>query len=177
MKNTAPTTSASTIGSPIPIAASDSRLAGAVAQCPLVDGLAGATLIRPSRSIRLMSVAVADRIGSLFGRAPIYLPISVAPGQWGVSDTPDALFGKEMVVPQERVDWNNRLAARSLLSISTHRPVRRAASIRIPILLIVAETDTGSGSTRSTGGRTSAARRIAPQQGRPLRRVPGWRRL
>jgi len=124
------------------LAASDSRLAGAVAQCPLVDGLAGATLIRPSRSIRLMSVALADRIGSLLGRAPIYLPISVAPGQWGVSDTPDALFGKEMVAPREPVHWNSRLAARSLLSISMHRPVRRAASIRIPILLIVAETDT-----------------------------------
>jgi uncharacterized protein len=124
------------------LAASDSRLAGAVAQCPLVDGLAGATLVRPSRSIRLMSVAVADRIGSLFGRAPIYLPVSVAPGQWGVADTPDALFGKKMVDPRESVDWNNRLAARSLLSIPMHRPVRRAASIRIPILLIVAETDT-----------------------------------
>jgi pimeloyl-ACP methyl ester carboxylesterase len=124
------------------LAASDSRLAGAVAQCPLVDGLAGATLIRPSRSIRLMSVAVADRIGALFGRAPIYLPISVAPGHWGVSDTSDALFGKEMVAPREPVEWNNRLAARSLLSISTHRPGRRGASIRVPILLIVAETDT-----------------------------------
>ncbi|MDT5194927.1 MAG: uncharacterized protein QOH20_1681 [Mycobacterium sp.] len=124
------------------LAASDARLAGAVAQCPLVDGLAGAALIRPSRSIRLMAVAVADRIGSLFRRAPIYLPISVAPGHWGVSDTPDALFGKTMVAPRESVDWNNRLAARSLLSISAHRPVRHAASIRIPILLIVAETDT-----------------------------------
>jgi dienelactone hydrolase len=125
------------------LAASSSRLAGAVAQCPLVDGLSGATLIRPSRSIRLVLVALADRIGSLFGRAPIYLPISVAPGQWGVSDTPDALFGKEMVAPREPVmGWNNRLAARSLLSISRHRPVRCAASIRIPILLIVAETDT-----------------------------------
>jgi fermentation-respiration switch protein FrsA (DUF1100 family) len=124
------------------LAASDSRLAGAVAQCPLVDGLAGATLVRPSRSIRLMSVAVADRIGSLFGRAPIYLPISVAPEEWGVADTPDALLGKEMVAPRESVDWSNRLAARSLLSIPMHRPVRRAGSIRIPILLIVAETDT-----------------------------------
>jgi uncharacterized protein len=124
------------------LAASDSRLAGAIAQCPLVDGLAGAMLIRPSRSIRLMSVAVADWMGSLFGRSPIYLPINVAPGQWGVTDTPDALFGKQLVTPREAVDWTNRVAARSLLSISRHRPVRRAASIGIPILLIVAETDT-----------------------------------
>jgi len=33
----------------------------------------------------------------------------------------------------------NRLAARSLLSISTHRPFTAPRSIRIPILLIVAE--------------------------------------
>jgi len=37
---------------------------------------------------------------------------------------------------------HNRLAARSLLSISRNRPVLRAASIRIPILLVVPETDT-----------------------------------
>jgi uncharacterized protein len=76
------------------------------------------------------------------GRAPIYLPVSVAPGQWGVADTPDVLFGKEMVAPRETVDWNNRPGrAFTLLSIPMHRPVRRAGSIRIPILLIVAETD------------------------------------
>jgi dipeptidyl aminopeptidase/acylaminoacyl peptidase len=124
------------------LAASDTRLAGAVAQSPLVDGLAGATKIRPSRSIRLMAVAVADWIGSLFGRTPIYVPINVPPGQWGVTDTPDAPFGKQLVTPREPEDWHNRLAARSLLSISRNRPIRRAASIRIPILLIVPETDT-----------------------------------
>jgi uncharacterized protein len=124
------------------LAASDSRLTGVVAQCPLVDGLAGARLIRPGRSIRLLLTAMADRMGSLFGRDPIYVPISVAPGEWGVADTPDALFGKQVVAPQESAEWSNRLAARSLLSVSAHRPVRRAASIRIPILLIVAETDT-----------------------------------
>src|SRR5258706_10557054 len=44
--------------------------------------------------------------------------------------------------PREPSDWQNRLAARSLLSVSAHRPVRRAAAIRCPILLIVAEHDT-----------------------------------
>jgi uncharacterized protein len=124
------------------LAASDHRLAGAIAQCPLVDGFAGATLVRPSRSICLLAVAVADKIGSLFTRTPLYMPISVAPGEWGVSDTRDALFGKKVVSPREPVEWHNRLAARSLLSISVHRPVRHAADIRIPILLIVAEEDT-----------------------------------
>ena len=46
------------------------------------------------------------------------------------------------MTPREPVDWHNRMAARSLLSIPAHRPVRRACDINIPILLIVAEHDT-----------------------------------
>jgi uncharacterized protein len=126
----------------VELAASDSRLAGAIAQSPLVDGLAGAAMVRPSRSLRLMAIALRDRIGSYLRRPPRYLPISVAPGELGVQDTEDALYGMELMRPREPSDWQNRLAARSLLSVSAHRPVRRAAAIRCPILLIVAEHDT-----------------------------------
>src|SRR2546426_794712 len=38
--------------------------------------------------------------------------------------------------------FRSRVAARSLLSFSWRRPVRRAAAIRCPILLVVAEQDT-----------------------------------
>ena len=124
------------------LAASDHRLAGAIAQCPLVDGLAGSRLVRSSRSLALFATAIFDRIGSLVGRSPIYLPVNVAPGEWGIADTSDALFGKKVMHPREPVDWHNRMAARSLLSIPAHRPVRHARDINIPILLIVAEHDT-----------------------------------
>ena len=70
------------------LAASDHRLAGAIAQCPLVDGLAGSRLVRPTRSIALFAMAILDRVGSFFGRPPIYLPISVAPGEWGTANSP-----------------------------------------------------------------------------------------
>jgi pimeloyl-ACP methyl ester carboxylesterase len=46
------------------------------------------------------------------------------------------------MTPREPTDWQNRVAARSLLSVAAHRPVRRAARIRIPILLVVPEQDT-----------------------------------
>ena len=160
------------------LAASDSRLAGAVAQCPLVDGLAGATLIRPSRSIRLMSVAVADRIGSLFGRPPIYLPISVDTGTVGRLRHPGRALRQRdggpsgtggLEQPPGRAVATEHLdaPARSPRRVDSHTdsPDRRR------------NRHAGSGSTRSTGGRTRSARRTAPQQGRPLRRVPGWRRL
>jgi acetyl esterase/lipase len=102
------------------LAASDHRLAGAIAQCPLVDGLAGSRLVRPSRSLALFATAIIDRLGSLVGRAPIYLPVNVAPGEWGIADTSDALFGKKVMHPREPVDWHNRMAARSLRKGNPH---------------------------------------------------------
>jgi uncharacterized protein len=46
------------------------------------------------------------------------------------------------MTPKDSTPRRNRVAARSLLSFSWRRPVRRAASIRCPILLVVAEHDT-----------------------------------
>jgi uncharacterized protein len=124
------------------LAATDNRIAGAIAQCPLVDGLAGSRLVRPSRSAALFAVALADRVGSLCGRPPLYLPALVAPGQWGMFDTPDSMYGGKLLALREPADWQNRIAARSILGIPFHRPVRHAAKIDIPLLLIVAEQDT-----------------------------------
>jgi pimeloyl-ACP methyl ester carboxylesterase len=126
----------------VALAASDTRIAGAIAQCPLVDGFAGSRMVRPSRSAALFAVAIADRVGSLLGRPPRYLPGLVAPGQWGMFDSSDALHGQRLLAPREPVDWHNRIAARSILGIPFHRPIRHATDIKIPFLLIVAEQDT-----------------------------------
>ena len=124
------------------LAASDARLAGAIAQSPLVDGLAAAMMVPPARSLRLLALAVQDRLGSLLGRPPRYLPGAGGPGELAVGSTPDALFGQELMAPKDSTEWRNRVAARSLLSFSWRRPVRHTAAIRCPILLIVAEHDT-----------------------------------
>jgi uncharacterized protein len=126
----------------VELAASDSRLAGALAQSPLVDGLAAAMLVPPLRGLRLFSLAVLDRIGAIFGRPPRYLPGAGAPGQLAVGATEDALFGQELMTPKDGTEWNNRVAARSLLSFSWRRPVRRAKAVRCPLLLVVPEQDT-----------------------------------
>jgi dipeptidyl aminopeptidase/acylaminoacyl peptidase len=126
----------------VELAASEPRLAGALAQAPLVDGLAAAAMAPPIRGLRLFSLAVLDRIGAIFGRAPRYLPGAGAPGELAVGATEDARFGEKLMTPKDGTEWNNRVAARSLLSFSWRRPVRRAATIRIPLLLVVAEHDT-----------------------------------
>jgi dienelactone hydrolase len=126
----------------VELAASDSRLAGTIAQSPLVDGLAAARLAPPIRSLRLLSLAVRDRIGAIFARPPRYLPGAGAPGELAIGATEDALFGEKLMTPKDGTAWHNRVAARSLLSFSWRRPVRRAAAIRRPLLLVVAEHDT-----------------------------------
>src|SRR2546422_4583259 len=47
----------------VELAASDSRLAGAIGQSPLVDGFAAARLASPLRGLRLLAVALLNRLG------------------------------------------------------------------------------------------------------------------
>ncbi|MUL78536.1 alpha/beta hydrolase [Mycolicibacterium sp. CBMA 226] len=125
----------------VELAASEPGLAGAIAQCPLVDGLAGLTNIPPARALQLTGYALADLAGSVFGRRPKYLPISVPPGQLGVIATDDAMVGMDRLDPGDG-SWSNYITARSLLDISVHRPARRARDARCPLLMVVAEHDT-----------------------------------
>jgi pimeloyl-ACP methyl ester carboxylesterase len=126
----------------VEIAATDARLRGAIAQNPLVDGLAGTRMAAPIHSLDLFSRGLLDRLGSLFGRPPRYIPAGAAPGQFGVIANAAAFAGLDIIRPRDGTEWHNRVAARSLLGIAAHRPVRKAADIRYPILLVVAEDDT-----------------------------------
>ena len=62
------------------LAVSDTRLAAAVAQAPLTDGLAAALMSKPKVGIRVFGLALLDRVGSLFGRQPIDIPGHGRPG-------------------------------------------------------------------------------------------------
>jgi len=69
-------------------AASEPDLAGAIAQCPLVDGLAtarGGLDLR--RGSRLTAYAVADLLRSRFGLGPVYIPLGAPPGGVGLVHT------------------------------------------------------------------------------------------
>ena len=126
----------------VEIAATDTRLRGAIAQNPLVDGLAATRNAPPLRLLRLFGVGVLDRLGSLLGRPPRYIPAGAGPGEFGAVANAAALAGLDIIRPKDGAEWHNRVAARSILGIAAHRPVRKAARIRCPILLVVAENDT-----------------------------------
>jgi len=86
------------------IAATDVRLRGAIAQCPLV------------------------------GRPPIYITESAAPGEFGAIASGDAIAGLSLITPPKGTDWHNRVAARSLCSVSgpTDRSGRQPTSVAHP---------------------------------------------
>src|SRR3984957_4090897 len=70
-----------------------------------------------------------------------YIPGHGRPGDLSIGDTPDGPFGEKLMTPKDGTPWHDRVAARSLLSFSWRRPVRRAASVRVPFLLVVPEAD------------------------------------
>ena len=134
----------------------------------LTGSLAGTKNVPLTRLLRLFSVGSLDKLGSLVGRPPIYITASAAPGEFGAISNEDAIAGLSLITPPTGTDWHNRVAARSLLGIGAHRPVRKAANIGCPILLIVAETDTiapigpALRSPAATGGLLEAVR-VTPQ--------------
>jgi dienelactone hydrolase len=126
----------------VEVAATDVRLHGAIAQNPLVDGLAGVKMAPATHALHALAIGMLDRVGSLFGRRPRYVPAGVGPGEFGAVANAEALAGLDIIRPKDGAQWYNRVAARSLLGIGVHRPVRKAADIRCPILLVIAENDT-----------------------------------
>jgi dienelactone hydrolase len=78
----------------VELAATDARLAGAIAQSPLVDGLAAAMLAPPTRRLRLLAAAVLDRLGAVFGGILATCPVPAHPGSWRSAPPPTHCSGR-----------------------------------------------------------------------------------
>src|ERR1700727_152871 len=102
----------------VQLAATDSRLAGALGQSPLVDGLLAMTMAPRKHSLWLFGLGLRDILGSLLGRSPRYLAASAGPGERAVFASDEALGGLGLTRPREPTDWHNRVAARSVLALA-----------------------------------------------------------
>jgi len=87
-------------------------------------------------------MALADMFGAAIGRRPIYVPVSVPPGSFGLIATNDAITGLERLAPDVPDEWPNRITAGSVLDITRYRPVRRADQAQCPLLVVVGQEDT-----------------------------------
>jgi alpha-beta hydrolase superfamily lysophospholipase len=119
-------------GHAVRVAAESRRVSAAIAVAPLLDGW---VLVR-SRSPRYLSRAavatVRDRLGARIGR-PSTVPVVAGPH----SHDGDAYLDR---VPRDS-DWRNATPARSLLAVGRYRPLRYAADVDCPLLVLTAGDD------------------------------------
>ena len=116
-------------------------VAAAIAQCPMMDGLAAVTNILQyaglGQLLRLTGHGLWDLAQAPFGRAHC-IPIVGRPGELAVMSSEDADSGYRALAPE---GFRFEVAARIALAVGFYRPVRYAARVRCPVLVQVCERD------------------------------------
>ncbi|MBB4664000.1 alpha/beta hydrolase [Conexibacter arvalis] len=127
-------------GHVVTTAARDLGLAAAIAQAPFADGLHQALALPLPHALRLTAAALRDETGALVGAPPRMVAAVGPPGSRAVMNSPDAEPGYRAIVPVGS-PWRNEVAARICLRLTAYRPVRRAAQVRCPLLVVVCDDD------------------------------------
>lgn len=128
------------------VAARSTTLAAVIAQSPATDSLVTAPKVlsyeAPGDVLSFPLLALRDAIGGLLGRPPLLIPLAGPRGTVAMLNTPDAQQGDRALNPDNRyADWEQTVAARSVLPLMMYRPARTAAQVRCPMLIVVCEGD------------------------------------
>jgi len=128
------------------VAAHNPQLAAAIAQTPNADGpVAGRSATRhqtPLAMLRLTGRSMLDTLGGFVGRQPLLVPLAGEPGTVSMLTTPDGLDGDRALNPGNKYpEWQQEVAARSVLPIVLYRPGRDASRIQCPLLVFVCDQD------------------------------------
>lgn len=133
-------------GHVVQVAARHPELMGAIAQVPMLDGMAAVKAVPLPRLLRLGAAALND---AFRGEHPAYLPVVAAPGEWSSMDRDGAAEamqrGLQALVEYggpEAGYYDNRVAARSLLTMGLYRPFKALKDVAIPLLIVGATRDT-----------------------------------
>lgn len=131
-------------GHVIETAARVEDVSAVVAQVPFVDGPRTAAHVLRNGGLEYLkrgATAVVRDIGRIITRRdPYYVPVAGTPDEFAVLNTPGAMQGFEALIP-EGEDWDNRCAARIILTIMLYRPLSRAGNVDAPVFVTEAEHD------------------------------------
>jgi pimeloyl-ACP methyl ester carboxylesterase len=127
-------------GHVVTLAAEGQRLAAVVAQTPFTDGIATLRSLGPAHNLRLTGAALRDVAAGALGRGTRPIAVVAAPGETAAMTSPDALPGYLALFP-EGYEWPNEFVPRMTLNLPWYRPVRKAASVRVPLLVQVMTDD------------------------------------
>ncbi|MFA7510089.1 MAG: alpha/beta hydrolase [Mycolicibacterium vanbaalenii] len=127
-------------GHVLAVAAEDPRIAAVIAQAPFTDALATLREIPPRNIPLLLIAAVRDQVGAWRGRPPHTVAAVGSPGTVAALTSPDAKPGFEAILGPNSL-WRNEFAARLMFTFAFNRPGRKAAKLRMPVLLCVCDDD------------------------------------
>ncbi|WP_067506190.1 alpha/beta hydrolase [Actinoplanes sp. TFC3] len=128
-------------GDALRLAAEDSTLAAAVAQCPFTDGLASALALGAGGFLRLVPALTADLLRAVTRRAPELVAAAADPGTPALMVAGNARAGYLSLTAPDGSAPENLLAARSGLAVLGYRPGASARRIKIPLLVHVCLDD------------------------------------
>jgi pimeloyl-ACP methyl ester carboxylesterase len=122
------------------------RLAAVIAQAPLVDGAASSpSALRhetPKVLARFPLIALRDLARGLAGREPLVVPLAGPRGAVAMLTTPDAIDCDRALNPGNAYpQWQQTIAARSVIPIGLYRPGSTANRISCPVLAVISTRD------------------------------------
>jgi pimeloyl-ACP methyl ester carboxylesterase len=127
-------------GHVLAVAATDARIAAVISQAPFTDAIPTLMLVPPRNIVRFVVAAVRDQAGAWLGRSPVLVPAVGEPGAFGAMTAPEAKPGFDAIVPSDS-KWRNEFAARMMLAFPFYRPGRKAAKLKMPVLICICDTD------------------------------------
>lgn len=127
-------------------AAKHPELIGAITQVPMLDGMAAVKAVPLMRKLRFGIYALADLIRGK--KNPVYIPVVAPPGEWASMDRDGAADAMQnglrdllQAEGPEAATYDNRVAARSLLTMGLYRPFKSLKQVKVPILVVGATRD------------------------------------
>lgn len=130
----------------VQLAAEHPGVTAAIAQSANVDGPVvtrnASRYQSPLSAVRLIGRSILDTLGGMIGRPPRLVELAGPRGTVALLNTPDAQLGNEVLNPDDRYpEWQQAIAARSVLPAVFYRPAKYAAKVRCPILFVVCDDD------------------------------------
>lgn len=125
-------------GHVVAVAAGDPRVAAVISQGAAMDGLAAVVeIIKYAGVVHLLRLTAHALRGVV--QRDYSIPIVAAPGELAAITSHDGLSGYEVIMGPT---FENRMLARGILPILINRPVASAAKLSMPLMLVVAASDT-----------------------------------
>lgn len=122
------------------------NLAAVIAQAPLTDGWASMphALRHETLSVRARFplIALRDVVRGLAGREPLVVPLAGPRGALAMLTTPDATDAGPALNPGNAYpEWQQTIAARSVMPVGLYRPARTASRTSSAMLVVVSKDD------------------------------------